>query len=330
MSYTNGLDKPSDYFSTKLFTGDGSSSHAITGVGFQPDWVWIKRRNDVDSHFIYDSVRFDGSNAYWLQTNNTNAEGSDRPLTAFGSDGFTIGSNNSGLNANSSTYASWNWKETATAGFDIVSYTGNGSNPRTISHNLSAVPKMIIVKNRDQGTDWNIYHEKIGNDKTILLNTTDASFSSSVWNSTTPTSSVFSLGANDVNTNTIKYIAYCFAEKKGFSRFGSFQGNGSNDGSYIHLGFKPAFLIIRRTDDGDNWVMFDNKRNEFNLTDKRLYPNSNAAEATASSVSLDLLSNGFKLRGTDSQINNASGSYIYMAFAEAPFVTSTGIPTTAR
>ena len=330
MSYTNGLDKPSDYFSTKLFTGDGSSSHAITGVGFQPDWVWIKRRNDVDSHFIYDSVRFDGSNAYWLQTNNTNAEGSDRPLTAFGSDGFTIGSNNSGLNANSSTYASWNWKETATAGFDIVSYTGNGSNPRTISHNLSAVPKMIIVKNRDQGTDWNIYHEKIGNDKTILLNTTDASFSSSVWNSTTPTSSVFSLGANDVNTNTIKYIAYCFAEKKGFSRFGSFQGNGSNDGSYIHLGFKPAFLIIRRTDDGDNWVMFDNKRNEFNLTDKRLYPNSNAAEATASSVSLDLLSNGFKLRGTDSQINNASGSYIYMAFAESPLVTSTGIPTTAR
>jgi len=343
------INKPTDYFNTVLYTGNGSTQ-SITGVNFQPDWVWLKDRDNATNHMLFDSVRGTGKE---LHSQNTDSETTQaNTLTAFGSDGFSLG-NNTDVNNSSQNFVAWNWlgangtasntdgsitssvSVNQTAGISIGTFTGTAS-VGTVGHGLNAVPSMIINRTiTSDGKDWMTYHHKntsAPQTDYLALNSTNATADfEDVWNDTDPTSSLFTIGdSSQNNTGSGTSIFYAFAEKKGFSRFGSFQGNGSNDGSYIHLGFKPAFLIIRRTDDGDNWVMFDNKRNEFNLTDKRLYPNSNAAEATASSVSLDLLSNGFKLRGTDSQINNASGSYIYMAFAEAPFVTSTGIPTTAR
>jgi hypothetical protein len=347
MAYTD-IDKPTDYFNTVLYTGNGGTN-AITGVGFQPDWVWIKNRPDARDHQIYDSVR--GATKV-IGSDRTAAEATvTNGLTAFGSDGFTVGAD-ANVNDNGDSHVAWNWlaggsassntdgdltvtslSVNQTAGFSIGKitngFTSTGSNSETVGHGLNAIPKMIILKNIEATSNWFVYHASLGNTNRIYLNTTDASSSSTIWNNTTPTSSVWSVRGGDFGTGE-DIVFYAFAEKKGFSRFGSYQGNGSNDGSYIHLGFKPAFVLIRRTDSGDNWPLFDNKRNEFNLTDKRLYPNSNSAELTASSVSLDLLSNGFKLRGTDSQINNSSGTYIYMAFAENPFVTSTGIPTTAK
>jgi hypothetical protein len=347
MAYTD-IDKPTDYFNTVLYTGNGGTN-AITGVGFQPDWVWIKNRPDARDHQIYDSVR--GATKV-IGSDRTAAEATvTNGLTAFGSDGFTVGAD-ANVNDNGDSHVAWNWlaggsassntdgdltvtslSVNQTAGFSIGKitngFTSTGSNSETVGHGLNAIPKMIILKNIEATSNWFVYHASLGNTNRIYLNTADASSSSTIWNNTTPTSSVWSVRGGDFGTGE-DIVFYAFAEKKGFSRFGSYQGNGSNDGSYIHLGFKPAFVLIRRTDSGDNWPLFDNKRNEFNLTDKRLYPNSNSAELTASSVSLDLLSNGFKLRGTDSQINNSSGTYIYMAFAENPFVTSTGIPTTAK
>ena len=348
MSYTNGLDKPTDYFNTKLYTGNGSSSHAITGVGFQPDWVWIKRRNDVDSHFIYDSVRFDGSNAYWLQTNNTNAEGSDRPLTAFGSDGFTIGSNNSGLNANSSTYVSWNWlasnttasntdgsitstvSANTTSGFSIVSYTGNGTAGATIGHGLSSQLDVIFIKNRTNAEAWQTYHRPLGATHHLVLNGNDtAQDNDSRFNDVHPTSSVFTLGNNDtVNKNTSNFVAYCFHSVKGFSKMGSYTGNGNADGTFVYTGFKPAFTIIKRTDTANDWMVGDNKINPFNVTDNMLRANLNNVQQSGNYV--DYLSNGFKPRLSGNAFNGSGGTYIYMAFAENPFVTSTGISTTAR
>ena len=357
MSYTNGLDKPSDYFNTVLNTGDNTSPKAISGVGFQPDLVWTKSRTSgTTNHTLFDSVRGAGGNKE-LSSNSTAAEGGNQSsaygyLSSFDSDGFTatigsIGANY--FNQSGETYVNWNWKAGGTAssntvgditsnvsanttsGFSIVSYTGTGSNPSTVGHGLSAVPKMIIVKMRDGGTDWFTYHQGIGNANTILLNTTNTSFSSSVWNSTTPTSSVFTLGANDVNSSGNSYIAYCFAEKKGFSKFGKYVGNNNDDGTFIYLGFKPAFLLIKIIDtQTDNWIMQDNKRNTFNLsTSQRLRANSLGAEFSSSNE-IDLLSNGFKVHGADGEINGSGASYIYMAFAESPFTTSTGIPTTAR
>ena len=341
------INKPNEYFNTKLYTGDGNSSHAITGVGFQPDWVWIKRRNDVDSHFIYDSVRFDGSNAYWLQTNNTNAEGSDRPLTAFGSDGFTIGSNNSGLNANSSTYVSWNWlasnttasntdgsitstvSANTTAGFSIVSYTGTGSNA-TVGHGLGAVPRMIIVKRRDGSDSWVVQHGSLGASKALNLDSTGAVQTyDPYWNATEPTTSVFSIGTDGrTNGSSETYIAYCFAEKKGYSKFGSYTGNGNADGTFIYTGFKPAFVMLKNTSSAQDWSMKDNKRPGYNVTDDILYPNGNYAEGSGGDI--DIVSNGFKIRTTAANTNGSGNTFIYMAFAENPLVGTNNIPATAR
>ena len=345
------INKPNEYFNTKLYTGDGNSSHAITGVGFQPDWVWIKRRNDVDSHFIYDSVRFDGSNAYWLQTNNTNAEGSDRPLTAFGSDGFTIGSNNSGLNANSSTYVSWNWlasnttasntdgsitstvSANTTAGFSIVSYTGTGSNA-TVGHGLGAVPRMIIVKRRDGSDSWVVQHGSLGSGKALNLDSTGAVQTyDPYWNATEPTTSVFSIGTDGrTNGSSETYIAYCFAEKQGYSKFGSYTGNGNADGTFVYTGFKPAFVMVKKTSGADAWQMTDHKR-DANVSPNfaRVLANDTQTEATNTTwARIDKFSNGFKLGGTDSVSNENGSSYIYMAFAEAPLVGSNGVTAKAR
>jgi hypothetical protein len=253
-----------------------------------------------------------------------------------------------GSNNNGTTFASWNWlangagvsntdgsitstvSANTTSGFSIVSYTGTGSNA-TVGHGLGVAPDMIITKVRaNSGNNWAVFHKSLGAGNIIWLNLTNAvSADTSFWNNTTPTSSVFSIGTQgDTNRSANTIIAYCFAEVKGFSKFGSYTGNGSADGTFVYTGFKPAFVITKRTDAGDGWIMFDNKRSPINIVDKNVQANSSAVEVTFGY--LDFLSNGFKLRMTGASANGSGASYIYMAFAENPFVTSTSIPTTAR
>ena len=343
------INKPSEYFNTKLYTGTGSSN-ALTGVGFQPDWVWIKQRGGTTWHQLYDSVR---GVTKALASNDTFQEDTRATgLTAFGSDGFTVGSDNN-ANGSSNTYVAWNWlaangtasntdgsitstvSANTTSGFSIVSYTGTGSNA-TVGHGLSSAPKMIIVKDRSAAKNWTVYHVGVGNDKDILLDVTNAANSSTAWNSTTPSSSVFSIGTlGNVNTSSNNYIAYCFAEKKGFSKFGSYTGNGqSEDGPFIYTGFKPAFVIVKKYDStGGNWVMWDNKRSDVpnaNVNDQVLYPNEPNAELSSATREIDTLSNGFKIRGEGGNINADADNFIYMAFAENPLVGTNNIPATAR
>ena len=331
MAYTT-IDDPSAYFQTKLYTGTGSSL-ALTNDGnsdLQPDWVWIKERNGATNQMLTDSVR---GATKTLHSQNTDTESTDaQALKSFNSDGFTVGTDGD-VNTSSDTYVAWNWKKTADAGFDIVSYTGNGS-ARTISHSLSAVPDMMIVKNRDEAEEWTVYHA--GNTSApatdyLALNTNGATTDSNTrWNDTAPTSSVFTVGTSDVvNKNTIKYIAYLFAEKQGYSKFGSYAANESVDGTFVYTGFKPAFVILKQSNLARDWHMFDNKRSTFNAVGRYLRPNVSGAEDSGEDY-LDLLSNGFKLKNTGNRFNDADGTYIFMAFAESPFVTSTGIPTTAR
>ena len=333
MSYTNGLDKPTDYFNTVLYTGDGGSQN-ITGVGFSPNWVWLKGRNNANNHNLNDTVR--GVNKQ-LYSDLTNAETTATThLTAFDSDGFTLG-NDGAVNGSSDTYVSWNWKESATAGFDIVSYTGNSSDGLTqqnISHSLSAVPQVIIIKNRTDATNWAVYHHKntsAPETEIIYLNLTNAtSDDSAFFGDTAPTSSVFTVGGdNGVNGNGDSMIAYCFAEKKGYSKFGSYVANGNASGGFVYTGFKIGWLMIKRTDSAAGWIIYDSKREGRNTENDYLLASSSSAEGTNNEI--DLLSNGFKPREANRNELNVSGaSYIYLAFAESPFVTSTGIPTTAR
>ena len=335
MAYTE-IDKPSDYFETLTWSGNSTDDRAISGLDFAPNWVWIKCRNNGQNHNIFDTVR--GATES-LESNNNNAENTDSTsLKSFTSDGYTLGT---GSTVNSSspstkTYVGWNWKESATAGFDIVTYTGNQT-ARTISHNLGAVPKMMIVKNRGTTGNWGIYHVGLGtaNKRLELDSNAAADTGTSVWNDTDPTSSVFSVGNNDriTNGNGMTYVAYLFAEKKGYSKFGSYVGNGNVSGSYIHLGFKPAFVLLKHSSGGtDNWNLYDNKRLGYNANYSFLIPNESNAENTgATTAPLDLLSNGFKIRASTGHSNSSGETYIYMAFAENPFVTgASAIPTTAR
>ena len=345
MAYTT-INKSTNYFNTKLYTGTGSSL-ALTGVGHQPDMVWQKVRSTTSSHRITDAVRGVGQVIY---PNDTAQQSAESAVTAFGTDGFTVGTA-SGTNTNGATYVAWSWKAGAgqgssntdgsinttytsvntTAGFSISKYTGTGSNA-TVGHGLGVVPKCFILKKTSDTSAWSMYHESIGNTKFLTLNSTAAETTgSTVWNNTSPTSSVFSVGTGDNgNASGATYIAYCFAEKKGFSKFGSYAGNGNADGTFIYTGFKPAWVMVKRTDSADSWFMYDNKRSTFNVVDDYLIASSSGAENTTSVVNLDLLSNGFKLRNTDGGHNNSSGTYLFMAFAEAPLVGTNNIPATAR
>jgi hypothetical protein len=327
-------DVPADYFNTVLYTGTGATQ-SITGVGFQPDWVWIKGRSGATDHGLYDAVR---GVQLQLESNTNAAETTETTgLTAFGVDGFTVGAL-AQLNTSTATYVAWNWKAngagvantdgtiTSTvsanqkAGFSIVSYTGTGTNA-TVGHGLGAVPKMVIVKNRDQADAWQVYHgANTANPETdyLVLNSTAATVDAADrWNDALPTSSVFSIGTGaEVNTSTEDYIAYCFAEVEGFSKFGSYTGNGSADGPMVWTGHRPALIMVKRTDTTSNWTILDDVREGYNVDNDPLYPNLSNAEGTTDLA--DLLSNGFKLRSTDASVNASGGTYIYASFAEQP------------
>ncbi|BAQ88721.1 hypothetical protein [uncultured Mediterranean phage uvMED] len=357
MAYTT-INKSTDYFNTKLYTGTGSSN-AITGIGFQPDWTWIKCRDDTHNHQVFDAVR----GVYKrMRTDTTGAETtSNESLKSFDSDGFTLGTQ-ANVNNNSNTFASWNWKAgtsvsgnttgsgtaktytgsvNTTAGFSIIAYTGNGTIGHEIPHHLGVSPSMIIIKCRSNVESWFVYHKSMGNNKDIHLDFNGAEGTATSWNNTTPSATTWTMSNQsaingDGNTN----VAYCFAEKKGFSKFGSYVGNGNADGTFIYTGFKPAFVMIKRTSNSDNWYMKDNKRSgtlagqnfgQMNPNQTQ-HPSANnsSAENKASAFATDILSNGFKLRGTDAGINQSGESYIYMCFAEAPLVGSNNVPCTAR
>ena len=344
MAYTT-IDKPTDYFNTTLYVGNGSSK-TITGIPFAPDFVWIKARSAAENHVIVDKVR--GANNYLMPnttaTNDTNSEF----LKSFTSDGYTLGLGDR-VNKASTNLVSWNWRANGqgssntdgsinttytsantTSGCSLITYTGTGSNA-TVGHGLGVVPKMIIVKRLNVTSSWRIYHSSLGNTKNIILNSTAAeATSSTMWNNTSPTSTTFSLGSYDeVNGSSAPHVAYCFADVKGFSKMGSYLGNGNADGTFVYTGFSPAFIMLKQSSaSGRNWEIYDSKRIGYNVANYRLPPNTAGAEET--NVNIDILSNGFKARSTDGDLNASGATYIFMAFAEAPFVSSTGIPTPAR
>ena len=343
MAYTT-IKKSSDYFNTKLYTGTGATQ-SITGVGFQPDWTWIKQRNGTADHRIVDAVRGVTKDIY---SNLTLAEGTNtNGLTAFGSDGFTIGSDG-GYNGNTNTYASWNWKANGagssntdgsitstvsantTSGFSIVKWTGDSSASATVGHGLGVTPAVIITKELN-GTDyWHVYHKDLTTNHNLFLNVTNASSAPSDGTLANVGSSTFGFQGSTnvvaVNESGIDNIGYCFVEKTGYSKFGSYVGNGNADGTFVYTGFKPAFIIVKPISGVEHWTMFDNKRLGYNPDNNQLYPNLTSPDATADE--LDILSNGFKIRSTTGRLNTNGVSHIYMAFAEEPLVGDN--PATAR
>ena len=342
------IDKPSDYFNTKLYSGNGTNDTGITGVGFQADWLWIKERTNTSGHQLQDVVR--GATKQ-LFSNDTQAEATNTTkVKSFNSDGFTLGTSGS-VNASGDTYVAWNWKAGTSftndasstgigtidstgsfnndSGFSIVSYTGTGSNG-TIKHGLSTTPSMIIVKKRSATGSWNVYHSSLGNTKAIQLDLTSGpDTNSAYWNNTSPTSSVLSLGTSaQVNGSGVTYIGYIFSEKQSYSKFGSYVGNGNADGPMVYTGFKPAFVMVKLSSGADDWQVLDNKRSPINIVGGYLRPNSSGA--TVSNDVIDFLSNGFKLRTSAGSWNPNGGTFIYMAFAENPFVASNFNVATAR
>ena len=336
---------PKDYFNTLLYTDNGAN-RTLTGVGFQPDFVWIKTRNHANSHNLFDSVR--GANKT-IRSNLDSAEVTTTDtLTAFTSDGFSLGVDASGygVNYDNKNEVAWNWKAanssgssnsngsitstvsaSTTSGFSIVKYTGTGSNA-TIGHGLSAVPEVIFVKKYNTSQAWRCGHVGQGWTHGNNLNNNSAVYDSDTyWQDTTPTSTVFSVGTDtEVNGSGATHIAYCFAEKRGFSHFGTYDGSSNADGVHVMCGFKPAWILIKSTSSSTQWVMFDNQRG-YNGSNGQLYADSSEVEGFA--TSLDIVSNGFKLRATDNGVNTGH-KYLYMAFAEEPFVASNGNPATAR
>ena len=345
MAYTT-INKSTEHFNTVTYTGNGSSGHAITGVGFQPDWTWIKSRNNTRNHNVYDSVRGTTKVIYADLTNAESTQASG--LTSFNSDGFTVVSD-LGVNGASDNYASWNWlaggtassntdgsitssvSANTTSGFSIGTYTGNSTSGATVGHGLSDTPDWIIVKTTSAADNWQVYHQALGNTSRLELNNTDAVASSTaLWNNTSPTSSVFSLGNGSVvNSSSRDYVFYAFAEKKGFSKFGKYRGNSSSDGVFVYLGFKPAMVMVK-SNATEAWEILDNKRsNSFNAVDGVLFPNLSNAEETTNDI-CDFLSNGIKFRHSDGRHNSSAHDTYFMAFAESPLVGTNNIPATAR
>ena len=350
MAYTT-IDDPSAYFQTALYTGNGSTQSIVNdgNSDLQPDWIWIKERSATDDQKSYDSSR---GTAKKISQNDTSAEESQEGVTAFNSDGFSLGSH-AGSNQSSQTYVAWQWKANGgttssftesgdnpggtyqanqTAGFSIVRFIGTGANG-TVQHGLGVAPQVIIHKRTDSGSsNWITYHNSVGTGHNLFLNLNNAKDTdgASYFQNTAPTSSVFTAGGySQLNENDSPTIAYCFAPIQGYSKFGSYTGNGNADGPFVYTGFKPAWIMIKRTDAANSWYLVDSTRGSTNVISAELEANNNGAEAT-SNVRLDILSNGYKIRTSGAAYNADGGTYIYMAFAEHPFVSSEGVPTTAR
>ena len=348
MAYTT-TDDPSAYFQTALYTGNGSTQ-SITNDGnsdLQPDWVWIKERNNAVDHQLQDSTR---GVTKTLQSNSNNGESTLTDIiTSFNSDGFSLG-NNVTWNGSSDTYVAWQWKANGgttssnsdgsitstvqantTAGFSIVTWSGNTTAGATVGHGLGVAPHYVQVKRRDRDGDaWRGFWQPLGDEKYLELNANDAEQDSTTgaWNDTSPTSSVFSLGSA-AGINGGNMVAYCFAPIQGYSKIGSYTGNGNADGAFVYTGFKPAWIMIKQTDGTGSWAIHDTKRGTINPIDEDLFANLSSVESD-NDIEKDILSNGFKLRASHSAVNGDGNSYIYMAFAESPFVSSEGVPTTAR
>ena len=354
MAYTT-INKSTEHFNTKLYTGNGSNGHAITGVGFSPSLVWLKNRSSGTAHVLVDAIR--GQNKV-LSSNNTEAEATtnaNKDFRSFDSDGFTVDTNENygSTNTNGANIVAWNWlangagvantdgdinstvSVNTTSGFSIVKFVGNSTAGATVGHGLGAEPKLIFVKALDQTYNWCVYSKSAnsgsGQNGGFYLNGTDAWLSDSgFWNNTSANSSTFTLGSGfAVNNNGTNFIAYCFAEKQGYSKFGSYVGNNSDDGPFIYTGFKPAFVMIKNAHHATNWSITDDKRDGYNTAgNKVIYANTSGTEDTY--YPIDHLSNGFKIRLNTEGYNGDGGDYIYMAFAEAPLVGSNNVPCTAR
>ena len=345
MAYTT-IDDPGLFFNTVLYTGDGNDGRTVTGVGFQPDWVWLKSRSEAEHHTLNDSVRGANKQLY-SHLSYSEATDTDR-LQSFDSNGFTLGTDVI-VNKNTETFVSWNWKAggsassnsdgsitssvsvNTTAGFSIVSYTGTGSNA-TVGHGLGASPEVVIVKRRDNARGWRVGGEAIGTTNQFLALDTDVAFDSATTGFKSFSSTTFGIGTSlDWNVSSSTFIAYCFAEKKGYSKFGSYTGNGGTDGTFVFCGFKPAFVILKCSSAISKWLIMDNKRptSGGNPNNARLFADVSNTESTTSNM-LDFCSNGFKLRTTDTDHNASGSTNIYMAFAESPFVNSNGLPNNAK
>jgi hypothetical protein len=327
------INRGDDYFQAVTYTGNGSTN-TITGLRFQPDFVWVKGRSGATDHALYDSVRGTTKD---LVSNSTAAETTQSTgLTAFNSDGFTLGAL-AKMNTNAATYVAWCWKAggssssntsgtitstvsvNTTAGFSIVTFTGASTQGATFGHGLGVAPKMIIAKSKTGTTqNWWVYHTSLGYTNNIVLNSTGAAFADSNTWLATPSSTLVTIGDNFVTSGT--YVAYCWAEIAGFSKFGSYTGNGSSDGPFVFTNFQPKFVIIKRTDSTSDWVIFDSQRNTFNTVTRYLQANTSGAEG--SDGSYNFLSNGFKPTAAGGFVNTSGATYIYAAFASSPFKNS--------
>ena len=336
------IDKPSDYFNTVIYTGNGGTQ-AITGVGFKPDFNWLKDRDGTPSHVLHDIIR---GVTKRIMSNNTNAEDTGSQINSFDTDGFTVPNNNNNTNGNG--FVAWNWlgsnttasngngsitstvSVNATSGFSVVKWTGSGANA-TIGHGLGATPSMLLVKNATATGGWRVWHQDLTSTQTLQLNTTAAvNTSAGQFNSSaTFNSTVFSVGGEgDTNQSSQTIISYSFAEKPFFSKMSSYTGNGNANGPFVYTGFKPAFIIRKNINAADEWTLIDSTRSPFNPTNETLVPNSTAAGST--DWDTDILSNGFKPRTVESAHNGNGNTIIYMAFAEAPLVGTNNVPCTAR
>ena len=333
------------YMAATTYTGNGGTQAVANTVGstsFQPDFVWIKSRSAAYYNTLYDSVRGSGATKS-IYSNSTDAEGAYSVLTnlsSFNSNGFTVGTTSSSpntLNESGATFVGWQWKAggtsasningsitstvsaNTTAGFSVVTYTGNGSSPSTVGHGLGVAPSMMIFKARSvAGNSWDVYHASLGATKYLLLDTTGAAGTSTWLTNTAPTSSIFTLSNfSDTNSSGVTYVAYCFAAVAGYSAFGSYTGNGSADGPFCYTGFRPRWIMLKNSSAVTNWVLWDTSRNPYNLSIQQLFPNTSDAEDNTGSC--DILSNGFKLRNTNSTWNGSGNTIVYACFAENPF-----------
>ena len=353
MAYTT-IDEPTDNFRIKLYAGNAGANRAIvwdeTDTNLQPDMLWFKSRTDTQSHCLFDSVR---GAVLRLIPNSAGAEGTENTnLDSFDTNGFQVDAE-AIVNGSSRNYVTWGWKAGTSftndasstsvgsidsagsvntdAGFSIISYTGTGSNG-TVAHGLGAKPDMILIKNRSNGQQWSSYWSPLGATKYMRFATTNAvATASNRFANTEPTTSVFTVSTDgEVNENNTNLIAYCFTNIQGYSKIGKYTGNGNADGPFIYTGFQPAFVMVKRTDDTGDWAIMDTARNPFNVINNYLKAQGNDAESTDASFDIDAVSNGFKLRYTNSNYNGNGGAYIYMAFAKNPFVNSEGVPGNAR